>query len=182
MGRKKAASQSELFYHFVTNIPKTWHLIFYTVQGEPFFSITSHENFYFIFHKTLSGENSLTSFPLYLLVLGYGERGPRRPREGKSGFRTFHGSSNGKETYESITYPEGNVPMSCSWKQLLGGMWKPKSIWWDVSKIEVIETLKQTFSYNAKGSNRYMLWTERKFVSLKIHMLKLRSPAWLYLE
>lgn len=31
-------------------------------------------------------------------------------------FRTFHGSSKGKETRESVTSPEGNVPMSCSWK------------------------------------------------------------------
>lgn len=156
--------------------------LLYSAGGAFFFRLLPMKIFILFFRKMLSRENSLTSFPLYLLVLGYGERGLRRPREGKSGFRTFHGSSNRKETYESITYPEGNVPMGCSWKQLLGGMWKPKSVWWDVSKIEVLETPKQTFSYNAKGSNRYMLWTERKFVSLKIHMLKLRSLAWLYLE
>lgn len=34
----------------------------------------------------------------------------------KAGFRTFHGSSNGKETYESMTNPEVNVPISCPWK------------------------------------------------------------------
>lgn len=125
LGWEKTASQSEHFHPFLINILETWHLNLLYSAGGAFFSITFHEKFYFYFLWNVVWRKFTNLFSIiltYSWIWGDGAR--------KAVFRTFHGSSNGKETCESITNPEANVPMNCLQKKNYSCcMWKPNNIW-----------------------------------------------------